>query len=32
VVMISSGLYDRPLQFSLPNRIFTEVVLPAVKD
>ena len=32
VVMISSGLYDRPLQFVLPNRIFAEVVLPAVKD
>jgi CubicO group peptidase (beta-lactamase class C family) len=32
VVMISAALYDRPLQFVLPNRIFTEVVLPAVKD
>jgi CubicO group peptidase (beta-lactamase class C family) len=32
VVMISAGLYGRPLQFTLPNSIFTEVVLPAVKD
>jgi CubicO group peptidase (beta-lactamase class C family) len=32
VVMISSGLYGRPLQFALPNDIFTRVVLPAVKD
>jgi CubicO group peptidase (beta-lactamase class C family) len=32
VVMISSGLYGRPLQFVLPNNIFTQVVLPAVKD
>jgi CubicO group peptidase (beta-lactamase class C family) len=32
VVMISSGLYGRSLQFLLPNKIFTEVVLPSVKD
>ena len=32
VVMINAGHYSGPLQYLIPTGIFTDVVLPAVKD
>ena len=32
VVMINAGHYSGPLQYLIPSGIFTDVVLPAVKD
>lgn len=32
VVMINAGHYSGPPQYLIPNGIFTDVVLPAVKD